>query len=54
MIAGHFTLLVESQTVINSLANKALPELGTALPSLFYVFVPYIFNMSLANTKRDT
>ena len=34
MIDDHFTLWVESQTGINWLASKDLPELGTALPQL--------------------
>ena len=36
MIAGHFTLWVKSQTGINWLASKALPELGIALPQLVF------------------
>ena len=41
--AGHFTLWVESQTGINWLASKALPELGTALPQLVYI---YLYNLT--------
>ena len=39
MIDDHFTLWVESQTGINWLASKALPELGTALPQLVLSFL---------------
>ena len=39
MIDDHFTLWVESQTGINWLASKALPELGTALPQLVIGFI---------------
>ena len=39
MIAGHFTLWVKNQTGIHWLVSKALPELGTALPQLVYIFI---------------
>ena len=43
MIAGNFTLWFKSQSGINWLASKALPELGTALPQLVLFIFPQVY-----------